>query len=246
MKYKNIRRMYHDLAKLWPIISPPNDYVGEAELFTRLIRANSGIPARTLLHIGCGGGHNDMTLKKRFDMNGIDISRAMLALARRLNPEVEYHCGDMRTVRLGRLFDAVVIADSITYMTTEEDLSRAFTTAYVHLKPGGVFCTYAELSLERFRQNATEVTTHKHRNLEVVFLENTYDPDSSDTTCEFKFVFLIKNRGRLRVETDCHVAGLFKLQSWLDALYNAGFKVKESEYPGEGIPMFVCIKPLTR
>jgi len=63
-----------------------------------------------------------------------------------LNPEVAYCIGDMRSVRLEKVFDAVMIADSIDYMLTSEDLRAAFETALVHLKPGGVFCTYVEVT----------------------------------------------------------------------------------------------------
>ena len=40
------------------------------------------------------------------------ISPGMLAMSRALNPELEHHQGDMRTVRLGRQFDAVFVHDA--------------------------------------------------------------------------------------------------------------------------------------
>jgi len=43
----------------------------------------------------------------------------MLELSRTINPEAEHILGDMRTLRLGRTFDAVLIHDAICYMTTE-------------------------------------------------------------------------------------------------------------------------------
>ncbi len=82
--------MYGDLAWLWPIISPPEDYAEETELFSRVIREHSRIEVKTLLHIGCGAGHNDHVFKKHFEVTGIDNSEEMLKLARELNPEVTY------------------------------------------------------------------------------------------------------------------------------------------------------------
>src|SRR6266571_1133387 len=137
------RRLYRDLAWTWPILSPPERYVREAREIRRLIRRR--VPgASTLLHLGCGGGHLDRTLKRSFEITGIDASPSMLALARGLNPKVAYRVGDMRSVRLGRRFDAVLIADSVAYMQTEKELRAAFRTAWVHLAPGGVFVTYVE------------------------------------------------------------------------------------------------------
>jgi len=239
---KDQRRLYGDLAWIWPIVSPPEHYVGEGELFTKLIRKHSRIPVKTLLHLGCGAGHLDLTLKKHLMITGVDLSDKMLALARPLNPEVVYCHGDMRTVRLRKEFDAVVIADSITYMLSERDLRKAFVTAWTHLKPGGVFFTYAELTVERFEQNKTEVTACERGGTEIVFIENTFDPDPRDTTCELTFVYLIREKGRLRMETDRHIAGLFRLGTWNDLLEDVGFNVRQTMYPGESFPVFVCAK----
>ena len=41
----------------------------------------------------------------------------MLELSRTLNPDCEHLEGDMRTLRLGRTFDAVLIHDAVMYMT---------------------------------------------------------------------------------------------------------------------------------
>ena len=184
-----------------------------------------------------------MTLKKHFEVTGSDISADMLRLARKLNPEVEYVRGDMRTARLGRLFDAVIIADSITYMRTESDLEAAFRTAHRHLKSGGVFCTYAEQTADRFEQNKTEVSMRRRGDAEVVFIENSFDPDPGDTTCEFTFVYIIRRGGKLMIETDRHIGGLFNLATWLRSLRRVGFRIKQRRYPGENIPTFVCAKP---
>ncbi len=237
------RRLYGDLAWTWPIISRKESYIAEAEEFREVISAHSPMAVQTVLHLGCGGGHLDFTLKKHFAATGVDISDAMLTLARRLNPEVVYAVGDMRTVRLGQTFDAVIIADSIDYMLTPADLQAAFTTAFRHLKPGGVFCTYAEATLERFQQNKTKCSTCAQGDVEITFIENLYDPDPTDTTYEMTFVYLIRRGGQLTIETDRHLCGLFGLETWLRLLRAVGFAVTQMEIAGDASPMFVCRKP---
>ena len=135
----NEKRLYNDLAWAFPIITPLEHYLEETQLFCNIIREHSKIPLKTLLHLGCGGGHNDYIFKKYFQVTGVDKSAAMLELARQLNPEVNYISGDMRSVRLENTFDAVVTIDSIAYMVTVEDLRGMFATVFSHLKPGGVF-----------------------------------------------------------------------------------------------------------
>jgi SAM-dependent methyltransferase len=235
------RRLYGDLAWLWPIISRKEQYIEEAEGFSQTIWGYSQIEARDLLHLGCGGGHLDFTLKKHFSITGVDVSEAMLTLARQLNPEIDYRVGDMRTVRLDRLFDAVIIADSIDYMLTADDLKAAFATAYAHLKPGGVFCTYAEEIDGRFQQNRTGYDVDSEDNVHTVFIENRFDPDPNDTTYEMVFIYLIRENGQLTVETDRHLGGIFSLETWVNALNGVGFAVHIIE--GGIVPTtFVCAK----
>jgi SAM-dependent methyltransferase len=239
-------RLYGDLAWLWPISSPPADYVGETQELIQLIRGHAQGEARSLLHLGCGGGHNDWTFKGAFEVTGVDISEPMLGLARRLNPEVTYARGDMRKVRLDRTFDAVAILDSIGYMLTEEDLRAALATAHHHLRPGGVLVTTPDFTLESFVQARAECTTHRHGEVEVTFLEEQYDPDRGDTTCEVTLVYIIRHRGALQgVEVDRHLCGLFPRATWLEAIRGAGFGLPGTPGPASlgGGELFVGLKP---
>ena len=242
------RRLYGDLAWTWPIISPPEHYVGESEAFARLIRAHGLGAAETLLNLGSGGGHNDWTLKRHFAVTGIDESPAMLALARRLNPEVEYLSGDMREVKLGREFDAVVCFDSIDYMLSEGDLAAAFATAYAHLRPGGVFVTYAEYVRERFREGRVRAVRHVSEGVEIIFIEHDHEPDPADSTIECGFVTLIRANGEFRVESDRHRVGLFAEARWPALLAEVGFEVRavpdtDLDENHEPLLTFVGVRP---
>lgn len=231
----------------WPIISPPEDYIGEAEQAIRLLRAHARIPVKTLLHLGCGGGHLDWTLKQHLAVRGIDSSEEMLALARSLNPEIRYETGDMRTVDLAETFDAVAVFDSITYMVTVDDLRAAFRTAYRHLSPGGVFLTYADETKERFRQDRTHATTNSRGKVTITFVEHSFDPDPEDSIFDTVFVYLIRRSDRLEIETDHHQGGLFPFETWLRLLHDTGFEaLVEDPNPnaGDGIPWFVGRKAL--
>ena len=76
-------------------------------------------------------------LKTSLRLSLTDLSPRMLELSASINPECEHHVGDMRSIRLGRTFDAVLVHDAICYMTTETDLCATFDTAFEHLRPGG-------------------------------------------------------------------------------------------------------------
>jgi chemotaxis methyl-accepting protein methylase len=58
----------------------------------------------------------------------------------------------MRTVRLGRAFDAIFVHEAVMYMTTEDDLRAALTTVAIHLTPGGVALVAPDATTETFRE----------------------------------------------------------------------------------------------
>jgi len=246
---KDTRRLYNDLSWIWPIVSPPEDYIEETEFFSRIIKEDAKIDVRSLLHMGCGGGRNDFTFKKHFDVTGVDISDDMLRLARELNPESVYIQGDMRSIRSDKTYDSIVALDSVNYMKTEEDLIDLFQTAYEHLNPGGVFLTVVEESRRRFKQNRTISSTHSRDDTQITFIENSFDPDPADNHFEMTFIYLVREKGNLEIFTDSHIWGLFKMETWHQLLKKANFSVQELKFAhstfleDKFLPMFVCLKP---
>ncbi len=245
------RRMYKDLVWTWPLISQPEDYVAETEVFCDLIRKRAVGPVETMLNLGCGGGHIDNSFKKEFDLTGVDLSEGMIEHARALNPEVNYLVGDMRDVRVGRTFDAVTILDPISYMISHRELRAAFETAWDHLRPGGVFLVYAEQIKETFQQNQTYHHTSQMGDTSLTFIENDFDPDPDDTTMEYTLIYLIRKGGELSIETEQHLMGLFPLKVWLRTLRSIGFEVERrrftytNELLEQEYQLFVCLKPPT-
>jgi SAM-dependent methyltransferase len=223
-------RLYNDLAHLWPLVSPPEDYAREARYWRRALRARLGPGRHQILELGVGGGHNLSHLSSQFEATAVDISPQMLALSKRLNPIVEHIAGDMRTVRLGRTFKAVLIHDAISYMLTEDDLRAAFATARAHLEPGGMFITAPDWFREEFKGPYVSHSTNQKDSVELTFIEYSHDPDPTDTTIESLFFYLLKEGGSLRIEQDRHVTGLFPRETWLRLLSGAGFEVEIQPY----------------
>jgi SAM-dependent methyltransferase len=219
-------KLYNDLAAWWPLLSAPADYKEEADFFQPLLVEACATPPRTLLELGCGGGNNASHLKAHFQMTLVDLSPGMLAVSRALNPECEHCEGDMRTIRLGRLFDAVFIHDAIMYMTSAPDLRRAMETAFVHCRPGGVALFVPDHVRETFAPS-TDHGGHDDGHRGLRYLEWTYDPDPNDTTYVVDFAYLLREAdGAVRAEHDRHLDGLFGRDEWLQLLREVGFQPK--------------------
>jgi SAM-dependent methyltransferase len=241
-------KLYAELASWWPLLSPPSHYAEEAAVYERILSTACERPPRTLLELGSGGGHSASHLKARFELVLVDRSPGMLAMSRALNPECEHVQGDMRTVRLGREFDAVFVHDAICYMTSEAELRSAMETAFVHCRPGGAALFAPDEVRETF-QPRTDHGGDDGGGRGLRYLEWHWDPDPDDTTTLTDMAYLLRERdGSLRVEWDRHVAGLFPRAVWLRLLEEVGFRAERVPYdlsdvePGT-LELFVGRKP---
>jgi len=241
--------LYQELAEWWPILSAPEEYAEEARFYQNAIQSASSTIPETLLELGSGGGNNASHLKKQFMMTLVDLSAGMLEVSKRLNPQCEHIQGDMRTVRLGREFDAVFIHDAIDYMRSAADLFLAIETAFVHCKSGGVALFAPDHTRETFKAS-TGHGGHDDGKRGLRYLEWTWDPDETDTTYLSYMVYLLREAtGEVRSVTDRHVCGLFTNAQWLGTIAKAGFQAKalpfeHSEFePGSSAFVFLGIKP---
>ncbi len=218
----NPHKLYRELAPLWPLFSHPDEYEEEAAAYERAFEEHSHQPVRTLLELGSGGGNNASHLKRRFEMTLVDLSPEMLEVSRELNPELEHHQGDMRTVRLGRTFDAVMIHDAITYMTTEEDLRAAIGTAAAHLNPGGMALFVPDDLAETYRPSHSS-GGNDGEDAGVRYLMWSHPPRGSTIRTTFVYV-IVEGDGPARVEWEDHLSGLFSRTTWLRLIEEAGLE----------------------
>lgn len=217
-------KLYDELARWWPLVSPPAEYEEETAFFLPLLSDITTRQPTSLLELGSGGGNNALYMKSAFaSVTLVDLSSQMLAVSQQLNPDCEHIQGDMRTLRLGRAFDAVFIHDAIDYMTTLDDLKRAMETAFLHCKTGGMALFVPDDVRETF-EPSTEHGGEDGEGCGVRYLEWTYDPDENDTTTITDYVVVFREGDHhVTVEHDQHVLGLFPRDEWLRLLREVGF-----------------------
>ena len=241
--------LYRDLVSWYHLVDPVADHKDEAECYGAALERGAFPAPVTVLELGSGAGNNASFLKKRFRMTLTDLSEDMLGLSRTLNPECEHLQGDMRTLRLGRVFDAVFVHDAVTYLTTEEDLLAAMHTAYAHVRPGGAALFAPDETRETFKEKSGVITGNDGaRSLRC--LEWHWDPDPADTSSICDFAFLLRDGDDVRAVHDRHVQGLFSRDRWLALLGVAGFTAELIERPLDEVgtydEVFLCRRPAER
>ena len=151
-------------------------------------------PVESVLELGSGGGNNASHMKARFRLTLVDLPPAMLEVSRGLNPECEHLEGDMRTLRLGRTFDAVFVHDAVMYLTSAADLRAAMATAVAHCRPGGVVVFTPDCVRETYFDYEHRGGHDGADGRSLRYHERVFDPDPSDHTYRVEMTLQLFHR----------------------------------------------------
>jgi SAM-dependent methyltransferase len=240
-------RLYGELVPWYRLLDPAADHEEEVVEYQAAFERLIAPPPETLLELGSGAGNNALFLKRRFRCTLTDLSEPMLQLSRAINPDCQHVAGDMRTLRLGRTFDAVLVHDAIAYMTSEADLRAAVETAYLHTRPGGAAIVAPDCTRETF-QDFTELHEEDDGARSLRCLSWCWDPDPGDDTYSVEYAFLLRDGAEMKAVHDRHVEGLFPRETWIRILKGAGYEVEvQARDVGAGgyfDQIFLCRRPL--
>jgi SAM-dependent methyltransferase len=223
-------RLYQDLADWWLLISPPEEYAEEAAYLAAVLGAGprpaADVLDRDVLDLGSGGGCVALHLKGQARLTLVDLSERMLAVSRQLNPECEHLQGDMRTLRLGRVFDAVLVHDAVDYMTSEDELRQVIATAFEHTRPGGIALFVPDHTAESFSGGSGAGGGGQDGSgRQASFQEWSWDPDPGDSWIQAEYEFSLRSAdGRVRTVHETHRLGAFGRADWDRLLAQAGFE----------------------
>jgi len=122
------------------------DYRAECDLVKGVVQEYGDGSIHRILDLGCGTGNHAILLAQQgYEVVGVERSLSMLAHARskaaKSSPSkpVLFLQGDIRSVDLGRQFDAVLMMFAVLgYQQENADVRAALRTAHRHLRPGGL------------------------------------------------------------------------------------------------------------
>ena len=128
-------------AKYYDLLYAEKKYDEETLYISKLI-GESNLRGGALLEFGSGTGkHARALIKEGFQVTGIELSQEMVDKAME-QPSEGFICyqGDICDVRLGKKFDAIIsLFHVISYITTNEALTKLFQNVSDHLEVGGLF-----------------------------------------------------------------------------------------------------------
>jgi SAM-dependent methyltransferase len=116
---------------------------GAGDALLALFRAE-GLGSGLVIDLGCGSGTwAKKLLEHGYSVLGIDVSAAMVELARHTAPAAEFHVGSLYRAPLRPCVAVTALGEALNYWTDEEPsetrLGRLFRNIASHLPKGGVF-----------------------------------------------------------------------------------------------------------
>jgi len=180
----------------------------ESKFIEHVFKKHCKSSGNRMLVFACGTGTHEKYLKKNFRIVGVDKSKEMLAIAKKKNPSVLYKKGDMRTFKAGKDFDVVICLDSMWYNQTYKDLETTLKNFHYHLKRGGLAIFSIYPWKHNFKQYDINIDKYIGKDKHIILLTIDYDPDPNDTKHESLFIFLTKENGKLKIESESHTLAI--------------------------------------
>lgn len=143
----------------------------DVELCERAFQRHLARLPASLLDVGCGTGEDlGHFAHQGVQAVGVDLQPGMLQRAAVKYPDIEFVEADMRTLRLGRRFEAVIsFGYALSNLHSDHDIAAALHSIARHANPG----TLLILEALAFQADAAAVTLPRHFTLDTPRLRAT-------------------------------------------------------------------------
>jgi ubiquinone/menaquinone biosynthesis C-methylase UbiE len=223
-------QMFSNTARYYDKIYAPKDYQAEADRLMAIIEENLHSGGRRLLDVACGTGNHIAHLKQHFQVEGLDISREFLEIARRKHPDVPFHHADMGEFDLTSKFDVVTcLFSSIGYVRTLQNLARAVTCMTRHVEHGGVLIVEPWFTPETWHAPSVHAICVDEPDLKIARVNTSF---VDGRLSYFDLHYLIGTLEGTEHFVERHELGLFETEEVRSVLTEAGLDVR---YDAEGL-----------
>lgn len=215
--------MFSKSAAFYDAIYSFKDYRREVEVLHGI--ASTTVPgARSLLDVACGTGHHLELLRDAYEVAGMDLDPAMVALASQRNPGVEIHEGDMADFELNQTFDLVTcLFSSIGYVRTRDRLDRSIAAMARHLSPGGGLIVEPWITPEIFVDGYADAMVVDYDEGKIV--RSAFSRREGDVSV-LDLHYLVRPDGaEVTHFSERHELGLFSHSQYVTAMERAGLEL---------------------
>jgi SAM-dependent methyltransferase len=212
------------------------------------ILRQAGLTSGLIIDLGCGSGIWAGELSRAgYDVLGIDISPAMIEIARRRVPAAEFQVGSLLKAKLPKCAAVTSLGECLNYLFDENNsigaLRRLFHRVYTSLRPNGV------LIFDIAEPGRGRGPRQKHREGDGWAVLVEVDEDSATNRLTRRITSFRRIDELYARDEEIHRLHLYGRSQVAKELRGAGFKVRTLSAYGsqpmiDGCVGFVARKPL--
>jgi len=234
--------MFSKSAKFYNALyaSMGKDHAAEAKQVHNLIQRYKKSGGNLLLEVACGTGIHASVLQEFYQVEGLDLDKEMLAVAREDYPELLFHQADMVDFELGKQFDAVTcLFSSIGYVKTIQRLEQAIQTMADHLLPGGVLVVEPWFTPEQFTVGKVFSLFVDQPDLKVCRMSLG---EVEEKLSILNFHYMVGTPEGVEFFTERHELGLFSHEEYFNAFRKTGLEVTHDPEGLDGRGLYIGLK----
>ena len=222
---------------MYDVLTQHKDYAGAC---TRLAeRVQHYLPdARTLLDVACGTGMHLSHLRHQFDVEGLDASAEMLAVARTRCPGVPLHQSSFSEFDLGKRFDVVTcLFGSIAYAGDAATLRRSVACLARHLRSDGMLVLEPYVAPDRFITGVLVFDRADGGDLKVARM---YVTERRGDVAILDSTYLVGEPTGITCFQEKQELGLFTADDYRGAFHDAGLALLDATGTLFGYGLYMC------
>lgn len=227
--------MFTKSSDFYDLLYSSKNYQRESEVLIDQIKTRKP-DAKTILDICCGTAEHHKYLKNEFQLDGIDLNKEFIHLAKKKNRNCRYHIADMVDFELDKQYDVLIcLFSSIGYVKTFERLTSTLTCFHKHLKHGGLVIVEPWLTPENWNNGKIHMLTYEGNDLKICRM-NQSDTEGNLSVLHFHYLLGSPERGVEHFE-EKHELALFTKEEMKKAFYEAKLDVtfEEQGITGRGL-----------
>jgi trans-aconitate methyltransferase len=220
---------YYDLIYHW------KDYKRESDKLIKIINKFDSIfkqnKSHTVLDIGCGTGVHHKYLKKHFSIDGLDINKDFLNIAKKKNPECNYYERNMINFSLDKEYDIIIsLFSSIGYTKTIDNLNKAMKCFFEHLNTSGILIIEPWFTPDKWIAGKLTTNVVDREDIKICRMSKS-GLDKNVSIMDMNYL-IGKKTENIKYFKEVHKMGLFSIDEMKQAFTENGFNVK---YNAKGI-----------
>jgi SAM-dependent methyltransferase len=221
--------MFDNSADLYDALYSFKDYKKEcSSIRDYIIRRNPN--ANSVLDVACGTGKHIEYLSSHFSIDGIDLNKRFVEIAKNRNPNSNFWCEDMTAFHLNRKYDIVMcLFSSIAYVKTLESVKQTVEQFKNHLDHQGVILIEPWFQPDNWNEGYVSILNGETDGIKVSRMSHA---EREGNISILNFEYLIGTSVGIQSHRERHELGLFTHEELMDVFKSHGLNV---EYDRNGI-----------